>query len=228
LSQAVDAAADLRPQVLWVWFVGDRSRTSEIAIADRLRSERRTIKALAERHDVRLLHAGFIEMALTYDGASEAAFGIGMHSPGLRNGGGGLELGLFYSEAAHRSIWYAEARDILSRCRTLGDLARELCQCEMCAEAFSQSPASLSQIFLTGTPLTRKGAIVPGQEVATSACAALNRFHKIFVRAIEAANIRTLSRQQLAAELTATAMSFSAFDSHLLQRLGHVLTPESA
>jgi hypothetical protein len=98
----------------------------------------------------------------------------------------------------------------------------------MCAEAFAQSPASLAQVLLTGTPLIRNGASVPGQELATSACAALNRFHKIFVRAIEAANMRKLTRQQLASELTATAMSFSAFDSHLLQRLGHVLMPETA
>lgn len=226
--QALKAAVEEIPTpTTWLWFIGDSRSLRPEVVGDRLLRRRRLVHYLSERAEVRLLHAGFMELELHYDGATEAAFGPSLSSPGLRGGGGGFQLGLFYSLAKHRQIGYREARDILGTCRTVRDVDRELCSCEMCHEAFALSPQEYSALFFTGTPIMRSGQ-PSSQELASSQSAALNRFHGLFVRAIEAHVVGSVSRASLATALMAATLNASGSDAAVLRRLGNVLLPETA
>ena len=227
MRELVEAVAATHHDVVWLWFVGE-SRLAGPSLADRVRAERRAVRALSDvGKTVRLLHSGFFEMALSYDGASETAFGMGMQS-GRVKAGGGPELGLFYSLTLHRNVWYPDARSLLHRCRTAEDLANELCACDMCIEAFSTSPGQYEADFFAGAPLMRHGHLVLGQETASRFSASLNRFHRLYVRSREALLIRAQSRRQLATALAATVMRMSRADTSSLHHAADALMPESA
>lgn len=222
VTRVLEASERLHQQTVWVWFVGELRRGLDETIAARLRAERTVVKGLAGSKVVKMLHCGFFELALSYDGAHEAAFGLNMSSPGLR-GGGGVALGLFYSSVLHRNLWYSEARQILGACRSLADLASQLCPCEMCAEAANVSSAHFSSLMLSGLPLTRNGAVVPGRERATTESAQLNRFHNLIARDCEARLISRLERRALVMSLTTAALPLARSDGRTLARLAHEL-----